>query len=205
VSNSEAIARLRISLADWEPEIWRVVEAPTAASLKMVHDIVQAAMGWQDYHLWEFEADGKRYGPTDPGWPDGEVAAAKNVKLGALIERGVRALAYTYDMGDDWLHEVAVEAVEPARPGVKYPRFVAGAGRCPPEDVGGLPGFEQFLDAMADPKHEEHQEVLEWYGGRFDPDDIDESITKRRVGMIAVRRAAGKASWAKRQGGSGSK
>jgi len=162
-------------------------------------------MGWQDCHLWEFEAAGRRYGPTDPGWPDDEVAAARNVKLGALIDRGVRALAYTYDMGDDWLHDVAVEAVELAQPAVKYPRFLAGAGRCPPEDVGGLPGFEQFLEAMADPGHEEHEAVLEYYGGRFDPDGIDELITGRRVGMIAIRRAAGRASWAKRQGGGGSK
>jgi len=203
VPNDEAIARLRISLADWEPEIWRIVEVPLGGSLKMVHDVIQAAMGWQDYHLWEFEVAGKRYGPTDPGWADSEVAAAKNAKLGALIERGVGEFAYTYDMGDDWLHDVTVEAVAPAEPGVKYPRFVAGARRCPPEDVGGLPGFEAFLEATADPAHEEHEEVLEWYGGPFDPHDMEELITKRRVAMIANRRAAGKASWAKRQGEGG--
>ncbi len=195
----ETIARLRISLNDTDPEIWRVVDVPLTASLKMLHDIVQAAMGWEDYHLWEFETGDRRYGLPDPEWPDDELAAAKNIKLGALIERGVREMTYTYDMGDNWEHAIAVEAVRPGDPDVKYPRFIDGARRCPPEDVGGAPGYENFLEAIADPDHEEHGELRQWYGGPYDPDDIDELITKRRVAAIAIRRAAGKAAYAKRQ------
>ncbi len=195
----ETIARLRISLNDTDPEIWRVVDVPLTASLKMLHDIVQAAMGWQDYHLWEFETGDRRYGLPDPEWPDDELAAAKNIKLGALIERGVREMTYTYDMGDNWEHAIAVEAVRPGDPDAKYPRFIDGARRCPPEDVGGAPGYENFLEAIADPDHEEHGELRQWYGGPYDPDDIDELITKRRVAAIAIRRAAGKAAYAKRQ------
>jgi hypothetical protein len=195
----ETIARLRISLNDTDPEIWRVVDVPLTASLKMLHDIVQAAMGWEDYHLWEFETGDRRYGLPDPEWPDDELAAAKNIKLGALIERGVREMTYTYDMGDNWEHAIAVEAVRPGDPDAKYPRFIDGARRCPPEDVGGVPGYENFLEAIADPDHEEHGELRQWYGGPYDPDDIDELITKRRVAAIAIRRAAGKAAYAKRQ------
>lgn len=195
----ETIARLRISLADTEPEVWRRVDVPFTASLKMLHDIIQAAMGWEDYHLWEFEAEERRYAPPDPEWPDQELTAAKNVKLGTLIERGVRHLIYTYDMGDNWEHRVFLEAVRSGDADTKYPRFIDGACRCPPEDVGGTPGYENFLDAMADPNHEEHADVLEWYGGPYDHDDIDELITKRRVAAIAIRRAAGKASYAKRR------
>lgn len=195
----ETIARLRISLNDTDPEIWRVVDVPLTASLKMLHDIVQAAMGWENYHLWEFETGDRRYGLPDPEWPDDELAAAKNIKLGALIERGVREMTYTYDMGDNWEHAIAVEAVRPGDPDVKYPRFIDGARRCPPEDVGGAPGYENFLEAIADPDHEEHGELRQWYGGPYDPDDIDELITKRRVAAIAIRRAAGKAAYAKRQ------
>ncbi len=195
----ETIARLRISLNDTDPEIWRVVDVPLTANLKMLHDIVQAAMGWEDYHLWEFETGDRRYGLPDPEWPDDELAAAKNIKLGALIERGVREMTYTYDMGDNWEHAIAVEAVRPGDPDAKYPRFIDGARRCPPEDVGGVPGYENFLEAIADPDHEEHGELRQWYGGPYDPDDIDELITKRRVAAIAIRRAAGKAAYAKRQ------
>ena len=195
----ETIARLRISLDDIEPEIWRTVDMPVAGSLKLLHDVIQDAMGWHDYHLWHFEAGGRRYGRPDPEWPDHNLAAARNVKLGALIERGVRQLTYTYDMGDDWRHTITVEAVGPAELDAKYPRFVAGERRSPPEDVGGFPGFELFLDAMGDPGHEEHQRLGEWYGGSFDPEDIDELATKRAVAAIAIRRHADKAAYEKSQ------
>lgn len=195
----ETIARLRITLNDTDPEIWRVVDVPLTASLKMLHDIIQGAMGWQDNHLWEFEAGDRRYGLPDPDWPDDELAAARNVKLGTLIERGVREMTYIYDMGDSWEHSITVEAIRPGDADTKYPRFIDGARRCPPEDVGGTPGYENFLEAMADPNHEEHAEALEWYGGPFDPHSIDELITKRRVAAIAIRRAAGKAAYAKRR------
>lgn len=195
----ETIARLRISLNDIDPEIWRTVDMPVGGSLKMLHDVIQAAMGWQDYHLWHFEAGDRRYGLPDPEWPDSNLAAAKNVKLAALIERGIRQLIYTYDMGDDWRHTVVVEAVEPGEPDTRYPRFVAGKRRCPPEDVGGFPGFELFLDAMSDASHEQHQNLLQWYGAPFNPEDIDELASKRAVAAIAIRRHAGKAAYEKRR------
>ena len=196
---TEPVARLRISLNDTDPAVWRLVDVPLAASLKMLHDIVQAAMGWEDYHLWEFEAGERRYGLPDPGYPDDELAAARNMKLGTLIDRGVRELTYTYDMGDNWHHHITVETTGPGDADTKYPRFVAGARRCPPEDVGGTPGYENFLDILANPNHDEHAEVIEWLGRPYDPDTLDELITKRRVAAIAIRRAAGKAAYAKRR------
>ena len=196
---TETIARLRIALSDTDPEIWRVIDVPVEASLKMVHDIIQAAMGWQDYHLWEFEADERRYGLPDREWPD--VTAAKNTKLMTLIDRGTRQLDYTYDMGDNWHHTIVIEAVGPGQPDTKYPRYIDGARRCPPEDSGGTPGFENFLDAIADPKHDDHAELIEWYagcyGGTYHPETIDELVTKRRVAAITNRRAAGQAAYAK--------
>ena len=193
----EMIVRLRISLNDIEPEIWRKVEMPSTGSLKSLHDVIQAAMGWEDYHLWHFEAGGRRYGVLNPEWPDHSLAAAKNVKLGSLIDRGVRQITYTYDMGDDWRHTIVLEEIGPAKANTVYPRFVAGERRCPPEDVGGLPGYELFLDAMSDPAHEEHSRLLEWYGKPFDPGDIDEPAAERAVAAIAKRRLAGKAAFEK--------
>lgn len=199
---TDTIARLRITLSDTDPVIWRTVDVPVEASLKMVHDIIQAAMGWQDYHLWEFEADDRRYGLPDPEWPDDTLTAAKSVKLKTLIDRGVRQLDYTYDMGDNWHHVVTIEAIEAGKPDTKYPRYIGGERRGPPEDCGGTPGFETFLDAIADPKHPDHAELIDWYagcyGGTFQPDTVDELITKLRIGDIAKRRAAGKAAYAKR-------
>ncbi|WP_174280089.1 plasmid pRiA4b ORF-3 family protein [Sphingomonas bacterium] len=180
-----AIARLRISLDGIEPEIWRTVEIPVTSSLKLLHDVIQAAMGWQDDHLWRFDAGDRRYGMPDPGWPDRTLIAASKVTLGALVERGVRQFTYTYDLGDDWRHTVAVEAVAPAAAATRYPRLVAGARRCPPEDVGGLPGFALFLDAVADPTHEDHEQLSEWHGGPFDPEDMDEPALQRAIATIA--------------------
>lgn len=200
---TETIARLRITLADTDPTIWRRVDVPVDASLKMLHDVIQGAMGWLDCHLWEFEAGDRRYGLPDPDWPDDSLFAAKNTKLKTLLDRGVRQFLYTYDMGDNWEHVIAVEAVEDGQPDVKYPRYLDGARRAPPEDVGGTPGFEAFLEAIGDLAHPEHGEATKWhqgcYGQPFDPDKFDELQAKLRIGDIAKRRAAGKAAYAKKR------
>jgi hypothetical protein len=197
---TDTVARIRITLADTDPSIWRRVDVPVEASLKMLHDVIQGAMGWLDYHLWEFEAGDRRYGVPDPEWDDDNLLAAKNTKLKTLLERGTREFLYTYDMGDNWEHIVTVEEVRDGEPATKYPRYVEGHRRAPPEDCGGTPGFEVFLEAIADPKHPEHDEVTEWhqgcYGQAFDPDAINEREAKFRIAAIAKRRAAGKASQA---------
>lgn len=115
------------------------------------------------------------------------MGAAKSVKLAALIDRGVSELFHTYDMGDDWQHTITLETVGPGEHDVKYPRFVEGQRRCPPEDIGSLAGYEIFLDAMANPAHEEHDGLREWYGGPCNADDIDERFTRRAVAAMPVR------------------
>jgi hypothetical protein len=106
-------------------------------------------------------------------------------------------------MGDNWAHDITVEAVEEGQPGVKYPRYVDGARRAPPENVGGTPGFENFLEVIADPKHPEHEEATKWhlgcYGDAFDPVNFDERYAKLGIADRAKRRAAGKAAFAKRK------
>jgi len=200
---TDQIARIRISLVDTGPEIWRRIDAPLETNLKTLHDIIQGAMGWLDYHLWEFEVGDERYGLPDPEWPDDSLLAATNLTLKALIDRGVRQFLYTYDMGDSWEHLIVIEAVEDGQAGVKYPRYVEGEHRAPPEDVGGTPGFENFLAAIADAEHPEHQEAIEWhfdcYGNSFDPGSFDALPGKLRIAEIAKRRSAGKAASAKRK------
>lgn len=199
---TEPVARLHIALADTDPLVWRSVDVPVDASLKMLHDVIQGAFVWLDYHLWEFEAGDKRYGVPDPEWDDDSLLAAKNTKLKTLLDRGIRQFLYTYDMGDNWEHIVTLEAVRDGEPGTKYPRYVEGHRRAPPEDCGGMPGFEAFLEAVANPKHPEHKHLTEWhqgcYGEPFDPEIIDERQAKFRIATIAKRRAAGKASQAKK-------
>jgi hypothetical protein len=193
MSGSGRIARLRIDLAEITPRIWRRVEVPRDLTLKGLHDVIQAVMGWQDYHLYAFRIGGTTYGAPTTSALDGHVTlSARTARLRALLDRGVERFSYTYDFGDDWEHRITVEAVEEAAPGVAYPRLVDGARRGPPEDVGGPPGYQEFLKAASNPRHRRHKEVIAWYGGAYDPDDIDERAVRLRIGQIAKRRRAGK-------------
>lgn len=189
--SADPIAILRIELIDIEPLIWRRVAVPTATNLQTLHRIIQAAMGWQDYHLWEFAADEEIYGipePDDAMW-DRKVHRASATKLANLVERGVTAFEYTYDMGDNWEHRVVVERVEPAEPGKLYPEFRGGERRCPPEDCGGFPGYYEFLDIIAGPDKRkgsrQKKEMLAWCGRPYDPDDIDEANIRSALKRIA--------------------
>jgi hypothetical protein len=189
--SADPIAILRIELIDIEPLIWRRVAVPTATNLQTLHRIIQAAMGWQDYHLWEFTADGKTYGvpdPEDASWGH-KVYRASTTKLISLIEGGVTAFEYTYDMGDNWKHRIVVERVEPAEPGQFYPDFHGGERRCPPEDCGSVPGYYEFLDAIAGPDKgkgsRQKKEMLAWYGRSYDPDDIDEAQIRAALKRLA--------------------
>ncbi len=199
MSHVDRVARLKIQLDDWQPVIWRRVEVPLTASLQALHDIIQAAMPFADCHLFEFRADGKRYAIPSPEWDNlrDRTYSAKTTRLGALIDRGVTALAYTYDFGDDWRHTITIEASAPADSATDYPRYIDGARRAPPEDVGGIPGFELFLDAMADLQHEQHEDLMRWHGAPFDPELVDEDAIRARIGKLARRRTLGKAAFAK--------
>jgi hypothetical protein len=187
---SETIACIRIELEDTEPVVWRRCDLPLSASLAMLHDLIQVAMRWQDYHLHEFVIGEKVYGVPypEPGLVERKVYQSKGIRLGTLIERGVSEFLYIYDFGDNWQHRILIEEVRQGEPDTEYPRFVAGARRAPPEDVGGTTGFAEFLDAVTDPDHEEHDRMLTWCGGTFDPDDIEERHVRMIFEDFAARR-----------------
>jgi Plasmid pRiA4b ORF-3-like protein len=200
--NADAVAVLRVELVDIEPLIWRRVAVGTATNLQTLHRIIQAAMGWLDYHLWEFTVGDKTYGvpdPDDAGWAH-KVYRASGMTLARLIEGGVTAFDYTYDMGDNWEHRVTIERIRPAEPGGPYPDFLGGERRCPPEDCGGFSGYYDFLDAVAGPDKgkgsRRKKEMLTWYGGAYDPDDIDEKQIRATLKRIANTARRGRAKTA---------
>lgn len=197
MSDRNRIARLKIELDDWQPAIWRRVEVPLTTTLKGLHDVVQAVMPFQDYHLFEFRTDDRRYAIPNPEWDFEKTLSAKTTRLATLVERGVSELTYTYDFGDDWRHTISVESVGEADTAVEYPRFIEGQHRAPPEDVGGLPGFELFIEAIADPDHEDHGHLMRWSGGTFNPDALDVTEIHKRIAKLARRRTIGKAASAK--------
>jgi hypothetical protein len=184
---SDDISILRIELEDIEPRIWRRVAVRTSVNLKAVHSVIQAAMGWLDCHLWEFTANERKYSmivPNDSDWNERTKDAART-KLSALLSIGVREIGYVYDMGDNWQHRVIVEKLKAAEPGALYPQFLGGERRCPPEDCGGHPGYYDFLDNIANKPNEKRKAALDWYGGPYDPDEIDEQQIITALGSIA--------------------
>ena len=187
---TERIARIRIELQDLEPKIWRRVDVPLSSTLAGLNDIIQVSFHWQDYHLYEFVVGERVYGvPTDEDeFYDRKVYKAAAIRLKTLVKRGVNRFLYVYDFGDNWRHDVFVEEVRDGDEDTEYPAFVDGVRRCPPEDVGGTHSFMEFLEAALDPSHENHDRMTEWYGGAFDPEDIDEQRIRLVLGMFAARR-----------------
>ena len=186
----EPIARIRIELEGTQPLVWRELDVPLSTTLATLHDLIQVVMRWRDSHLHEFEVGEKIYGVPDPedAFDDRKVYQAKSIRLGTLIDRGVREFLYLYDFGDNWRHRIMVLEVRQGDPGNEYPRFVAATRRAPPEDVGGISGFADFLETMSDPEHDEHDRMVEWYGKRFDPEDIDERWIRMIIDDFAARR-----------------
>lgn len=190
VTTKTKIFRIEIVLVDVEPTVRRVVEVPGEASLAVLHEVVQDVMGWTNSHLHEFEIDGARYGMPDPDWDTGTLDEAR-AKLFRVLTAGQK-VGYVYDFGDNWHHVLIVDAVTTPEPGVRYPRCVDGEGACPPEDVGGVFGYPEFVDALADPKHAEHAERVEWWGSdRFDPHHVDLAATDQVLERLAWAPLAG--------------
>jgi hypothetical protein len=180
------IVRLTILLENTDPTIWRCVDISADTTLRDLHDVIQAVMGWENAHLYQFEVGG---GLLD-GLGLGMGSAAPGIKetsLANLVTQGVEQFRYVYDMGDDWGHALHLESAPEADSEAVYPRFIAGAGRCPPEDIGGLPGFYHFLKVMRNTRHPEHRELKEWHGGPFDPKAMDAANIRRRLKELSPR------------------
>jgi len=178
---ADQLAILRIELLDIEPLIWRRVGVRAATNLAALHKIIQAAMGWLDYHLWEFTVDDVTYGIPDPDGMDWgrKIERASMIKLEKLLNGGISTFGYVYDMGDNWEHRIILERIEDAQPDKLYPEFLGGERRCPPEDCGSIPGYYEFLDDIAGPDKgkgsKRKKQALNWYGGPYDPKRLTKS------------------------------
>jgi hypothetical protein len=182
-----AIAHLRIKLDDVEPAVVRRLEVPLTIRLDRLHLVLQAAMGWTNSHLYEIRARDVSWGMPDADFGDGPLDAAKARLVDVLEDVGGRSLKYLYDFGDGWEHSILIERITDAVPGIAYPRLAEAIGRCPPEDVGGPWGYREFLDAIADPSHEEHDERLQWIGSNFDPADTNADTLAQAVHSLAKK------------------
>ena len=169
---------LKITLSSVEPPIWRRLRVPGGANLGWLHAVIQVAMGWTNSHLHQFTAGEQTY--SDPRFEidmfedDPLVLDENEVTLRHVVPRQKDSLGYEYDFGDSWNHEIVVEQMQPCDPAAPtIAECIDGARACPPDDCGGPWGYEDLLEILSHPEHEEHQSMKEWLGRPFDPEVFD--------------------------------
>lgn len=169
--------QFKITLAKIEPPIWRRIQVHDC-TLDKLHEHIQTAMGWTNSHLHQFKINDELYGDPmlmEEDFEERGYQDSTTTTLSAILPKTGKRLAfvYEYDFGDGWDHDIVFEGRPKAEPGRKYPLCIEGERACPPEDVGGSSGYEEFLETIANPDHEEHEQMLRWVGGKFDPEDFD--------------------------------
>ena len=185
IPSSERLYQFRITLLDTQPAIWRRIQV-RGCTLDKLHEHIQTAMGWTNSHLHHFRIGKQLYGDPDllqESFEEMEYEDSSRTKLSAILPKSGQPFVfeYEYDFGDGWRHEVLFEGCLRAEQEKRYPVCVEGERACPPEDVGGVWGYQGFLEAMADPGHEDHDGLLEWAGGSFDSEAFDPVKATKRM------------------------
>jgi hypothetical protein len=182
--NGPNALQIKVTLADIDPPVWRRLVVPCDWHLGQLHLAIQAAFNWWNYHLHEFRIGGLRYGDPEllddgPFEDESRVFDEREVRLRDIAGTAGTSFTYLYDFGDSWLHTVEVETPLTLDAPPRFGTCLAGARARPPEDVGGVIGYEHFLAVMADPDDPEHAETRTWCGGHFDPDWFDLALTDK--------------------------
>jgi hypothetical protein len=181
MKNALRVYQFKITLEDIKPQIWRRIQVPENYSFWALHVAIQDSMGWQDYHLHNFSmlkpATGKMVNIT---FSDEDYRAFNRSNLSCHREKIAKYFSvenrdadYIYDFGDNWEHSIMLEKILPVKEGTKYPLCTGGKRACPPEDCGGVPGYNDLLKILSNPRHPEYKSMLIWVGGKFDPEHFD--------------------------------
>ncbi|MEI6436215.1 MAG: plasmid pRiA4b ORF-3 family protein [Bacteroidota bacterium] len=169
---TKKLYQIQIALKEIKPKIWRRLLVPSNMLLSDFHSVIQAVMGWYDFHLHQF-VQGETYYTVkmadDDYWDEMGSVDYKKMKISDLLSFEKEKINYVYDFGDYWQHQITLEKILPFDVKGKYPVCVAGKMNCPPEDCGGASGYMDLLNILQQPEHEEYQGMLDWLGGSFDP------------------------------------
>lgn len=180
------IIQLKISLLYSEPEIYRKILVYEDTPLDALHEIIQDAMGWENYHMHHFIKDKVFYGESDSdSWGDFEDET--EYAVGDLAPNTRSKFLYEYDFGDSWMHEIKREKLTLDVSELKHPICIEGKYACPPEDCGALPGFYYLLEVISNPKHPEYEERLEWLGEAFNPEFFDLDAVNKKLMAIKYK------------------
>jgi hypothetical protein len=192
----KSVYQLKVTLRGTRPPIWRRLAVQADTTLFRLHGILHVAMGWTDTHLHQFQTDGLRFGVVDREMDRG-MMSDRGVTLLQVAPRVGSRLVYEYDFGDGWTHDIAIEKIVDGDAAVVTPTCVDGSRACPPEDCGGVHGYADLLNAIADPGHSRHGELMEWLGRPFDPATFDRDAVntvlarrrpRQRVARLGVSR-----------------
>ena len=191
IASSQDIYQIKVTLLGTKPPIWRRLLVPSSLTLAQLHDVLQTSMGWQNGHMHEFRMGRRYFGRPFPdeklmGLPPTE--NERTTHLSDVLRTVKDRLTYTYDLGDSWEHDIVVEKQLPADSHATYSICVDGRLACPPEDCGGIPGYYNLLDALADTHHPEHEELSEWIGGHFNPEEFSVEEVNRLLSPPRGRR-----------------
>jgi len=162
--------------------VWRRFVLPSETKLPKFNRMLEAVMGWEGYHLHMFEIADLRIGLPDED--DDDVVDERRITVKQMLPRRGSQLRWAYDFGDNWQHDVIVETVEKPSPTARYPICTGGERACPPEDCGGVSGYEELREALADPTHPEHEHLREWAGAGFEPDECDQVAVSKRLRKV---------------------
>ncbi|MBU1698788.1 MAG: plasmid pRiA4b ORF-3 family protein [Candidatus Eisenbacteria bacterium] len=165
------IFQFKIILDGIKPPIWRRIQVSERITLHTLHIVIQNVMGWEDRHLYEFNHEGARFTAIEVDSEEESLAAnTESIRLKDLHLKKGATISYVYDFGDYWSHEIILEEFPSIDPAQAYPVCISGARACPPEDCGGLPGYEELLEALSHPKHPEHEEMKRRLHRKFNPE-----------------------------------
>lgn len=180
--------QIKISLVDSPLPIWRRVLIRADAPLSIVHQVVQITMGWFNTHLHHFEQNGKVFGDPEEAESGETIHDYNHYALSdLLVERGDE-VSYIYDYGDDWKHRIVLEDIQYSDvPENAIAQCTMGKRACPPEDVGGVEGYANFISIIEDPEHEQYLDTLQWVGCDFDPNSFDPRQVNLRIQMMEER------------------
>jgi len=174
MTTKSKIYQFKVTLKGIRPPIWRRFQVASNITFLDLHHVIQVVMGWYNAHLHQFFVNG--YTLTDKttleevGLGGGDVA---KTRLDQLVKQEGQKFSYEYDFGDSWEHELLLEKILESEAGITYPRCLKGKRACPPEDCGGVWGYEELLEVIQDPENPEHEDMLEWLGDDFDPEEFD--------------------------------
>ncbi len=175
------ILQLKIYLQGSKPKIWRRFLIEDSITFNELHDIIQTVMGWENYHLFEFEINDLRIIPPDEGFLKENELDPDKTKVYEFLNTEKQKFNYLYDFGDDWNHIIVVEKILEKDSSKKYPVCIAGKMSCPPEDCGGLWGYEEILEIQQNKNHPDYEErIIDWLGEDFNPEDFNiEEVNKK--------------------------